>query len=116
MTPSQEEKAKTILTGRIYPAIAACVGNRYKIVLSFFAYYSFILNAKEVRTFVKQNGLSLYLYVSLLFTFFIVHNWLNYFFNAKEEIKLEEGRSGCKSAFCASLMETLFAVVSLIMV
>ena len=36
------ENNRFILEGRIYPAIRACVNNRYRIILAFFAYYSFI--------------------------------------------------------------------------
>lgn len=108
------EKDKTILTGRIYPAITACVGNRGKIILSVFAYYSFILNARENLKSLQWDKIQLY--VSVLFTFFIVHNSVNYFFNAKDQITREDGKSDCKSALCASRMEILFGAISLAMV
>lgn len=109
------EKDKTILTGRIYPAITACVGNRGKIILSVFAYYSFILNAKDLRQSVIDPK-SISLYVSVVFTLFIAHNWWNYFLNAKDQIEREEGKLDCKSVFRASRMETFFAVVSFLLV
>jgi len=41
------QKDKVILDGRVYPAIQACVSNRYKIVLGIFAYYSFIFTSEN---------------------------------------------------------------------
>jgi hypothetical protein len=109
------EKDKTILTGRIYPAISACVGNRGKIILSLFAFYSFILTDQGMRKLVHEHWW-VKLGVSALFAIFIVHNGVNYFLNAKEQILREEGRSDCKSALRASRMEILFVLVSLVAV
>jgi len=88
-------KNVVILTGRIYPAIKACVNNRYKIVLAFFAYYSFILNSfilkqensskKEWEKWVDDVNW----YASIIFTLFILLNILNYGFNAHDQLKRE---------------------------
>jgi hypothetical protein len=80
------DRDKTILEGRIYPAIKACVNNRYKIILSIFAYYSFIISAKDS---IKNISHNINLYASMLFTFFIIHNLVNYWLNNAEEIKHE---------------------------
>jgi hypothetical protein len=109
------EKEKVILNGRIYPAIKACVNNRYKIVISFFAYYSFILNAeiKFITDFfdIFQLGLG----ISLLFTFFIILNYINYAFNAWEEQKIEK-RIHLKSLFCSSINEFIFGIIMIIVI
>lgn len=42
------ESEKTILTGRIYPAIQSCVNNRYKIIVGYFAVIGFILSARRL--------------------------------------------------------------------
>jgi hypothetical protein len=107
------EKEKVILNGRIYPAIKACVNNRYKIVISFFAYYSFILNA-EIK-FITDNFGEIQLAVSLLFTFFIIHNYINYGFNAWEEQKIEK-RKHLKSWFFSSINEFIFGIIMIIVI
>ena len=82
------QKDKVILKGRIYPAIQACVSNRYKIVLGIFAYYSFIFTSEKF--FEKSGCYNVNLLVSIIFTFFVLHNLWNYWRNAKEQKKIED--------------------------
>jgi len=81
------QKDKVILDGRVYPAIQACVSNRYKIVLGIFAYYSFISTSENFYEKLKCTNINLY--VSFIFTFFVLHNLVNYWLNNRDELKIE---------------------------
>lgn len=78
------EKDKTILTGRVYPNVLACVNNRYKIILGFFAYYAFIVNAKKI---ISQP---INLVASIIFSLFVIHNLINYWTILLDEYKHEK--------------------------
>jgi len=80
------DKNKMILTGRIYPAIQSCVNNRYKIVLGIFAYYGFIFTSKLSTITCKVN-----FFTSIIFTLFAGHNLWNYWANARDQKKYENG-------------------------
>ena len=78
---------KTILTGRIYPAIQSCVGNRYKIIIGYFAIVGFLLvNDEVLKRFVEYKAAAL---LAAVFTVFAIFNLVNYWFNAKDQWKLE---------------------------
>jgi len=81
------QKNKVILNGRVYPAIQACVSNRYKIVLGIFAYYSFIFTSGDFCKKFECSNINIY--VSIIFTFFVLHNLVNYWLNNSEELKIE---------------------------
>lgn len=94
---------KTILTGRIYPAIQSCVGNRYKIIIGYFAIVGFLLiNDEVLKRFVEYKAAAL---LAAVFTVFAIFNLVNYWLNAKEQWKLE----GIKKKF--PLIEFLSTVV-----
>ena len=82
------QKDKVILNGRVYPAIQACVSNRYKIVLGIFAYYSFIYTSENFYTRLKCCDVNLY--VSTIFALFVLHNLVNYWCNNNTECELEK--------------------------
>ena len=104
------EKAKFILNGRIYPAIKSCVNNRYKIVLSFFAFHAFILNA-DIDFIIKHKPDIIFL-GSILFSLFVIHNFINYAMNAHEECILED-RNYLGKWLKSSILEILFSVLML---
>jgi len=79
---------KDKLENRIYPAIKACVTNRYKIVTGIFAVYAFIASSWNTNKDIINLGVSLF--AAWVFTFFVLHNAFNYFFNAWEQYNLEE--------------------------
>ncbi len=108
------ETEKTILTGRIYPTIKECINNRYKIILSFFAYYAFMLQNNAVFVFVKEKNLNFW--ISLLFGFFIIHNFLNYFLNAKDQLEIEQKQITYCKIVKSIVMEILFSTFSIIAV
>ena len=100
-----------ILTGRIYPAIQSCVRNRYYIILGIFAYYGFILTADKFWSKISHQNLdavTINLFVSIIFTFFVFHNLINYWSNGEEEYKLE----GKKDKIFPD-MELLFSITAL---
>ncbi|MDI6728747.1 MAG: hypothetical protein QMD44_07495 [Thermodesulfovibrionales bacterium] len=78
--------AKEKLEGRIYPAIKSCVGNRYKIITGIFSVYAFVKSSLNTNIITEKVSL----YAAWVFTFFVVHNSANYFFNAWEQYGLEE--------------------------
>lgn len=102
------EKAQFLLNGRIYPALEACVNNRYKIIVSFFVFYSFILNPQ--LKFINDNYHLVSLLGSIVFTIFIVHNCINYVMNAHEELILEN-RDYLGNWFKNSIIEFLFLLI-----
>ncbi len=75
------------LKGRIYPAIQSCVGNRYKILISFFAFYSFIMTS-EISS-IRNNFDNIQKYASILFILLSGLNFYNYWRNAKEQWGIE---------------------------
>lgn len=106
------DKQKFILQGRIYPAIQSCVNNRYKIILGIFIYYGFILSNDNIfQTF--KNHPYFNLIPSIIFTGFIVHNFLNYDFNSEDRIK-HEGVE--ENFFYMNLMELIFSGVALFLI
>jgi magnesium-transporting ATPase (P-type) len=86
-----EQKLREIdkikLTGRIYPAIQSCVGNRYRILIGIFAYYGFLLTKPSVLSLFQTNNINLY--VSFFFALCIIHNTYNYVANAYEQYRIE---------------------------
>ncbi len=81
-----DDNEKTRLTGRIYPTIQSCVNNRYKIIVGYFAVVGFLLVKVDVlKLFIKSGAL---VFLSIIFTLFVVHNSVNYWRNAKEQWEL----------------------------
>jgi len=110
-----DEDKRGVLAGRIYPAIRSCIGNRYRILAGLFAYYAFILSDAQRAKSIGSTQLTQA--VSLLFAFFIVHNWWNYYSMAKEQWKFEEGDIvSLFRAVIRSPVETMFAIVALLAV
>ena len=99
------------LTGRIYPSIKSCVDNRYKIVISFFAYYAFIINVKIQA--VLSNITIIQLIMSMVFTLFIFHNYYNYTRNANAQQKIEKPEKP-QNWFSMNLIEIIFGFIMLI--
>jgi len=87
MSKEISDSSKTILTGRIYPAIQSCVSNRYKIIVGYFAIVGFLLIDKEKLKELIASGSMVFL--AIIFTLFVIHNSVNYWLNAKEQ-RLEE--------------------------
>ena len=78
---------KSILTGRVYPAIQSCVSNRYKIIVGYFAIVGFLLiNEEKLKRFLDSGAA---VFLAIVFTSFVIHNSVNYWLNAKEQRKLE---------------------------
>jgi hypothetical protein len=112
MSNDELQKNKFILQGRIYPAIQACVNNRYKIILGVFAYYSFIFTSEKFRSQVDIAGVNLL--VSIIFSVFVGHNLVNYWMNAWEQCKIEnDGRLTWKDW---PIMEILFSAFTLVLI
>ena len=88
MSKEISESEKTILTGRIYPAIQSCVSNRYKIIVGYFAIVGFLLvNEEKLKRFIDSGAV---VFLAIIFTILVVHNSTNYWLNAKEQFKLEK--------------------------
>jgi hypothetical protein len=105
------ERNKTILNGRVYPAIRACVNNRYKIVLGIFAYYSFIFTSDKFFEIHKTSNINLF--VSIIFSIFVIHNLVNYWWNKKDQVKIEnKGESKRKWPW----LEILFSIATLFLI
>ena len=103
MSKEVTDLEKTILTGRIYPAIQSCVGNRYKIIIGYFAIVGFLLvNDEVLKRFIEYKAAAL---LAAVFMVFAIFNLVNYWLNAKEQWKLE----GIKKKF--PLVEFLSTVV-----
>ncbi len=87
MSTEISDSDKTILTGRIYPAIQSCVSNRYKIIVGYFVIVGFLLiNKEKLKEFI-DSGTAVFL--AIIFTIFVIHNSVNYWRNAQEQWKLE---------------------------
>lgn len=89
MTKEISDRSKSILTGRIYPAIQSCVSNRYKIVVGYFAVVGFLLGVdkEKLKELVETDSVAL---LAIIFTLFVFHNPSNYWLNANEQQRLEE--------------------------
>lgn len=99
---------KTILTGRIYPAIQSCVNNRYKIIVGYFAIVGFLLiNEETLKRFIDSGAAT---FLTAVFTIFVIHNSVNYWLNAKEQWKLEKIDNKCP------LVDVLSSVVMTILI
>ena len=104
-----------ILTGRIYPAIQSCVNNRYKIILAFFAYHSFIYSSDNCCEIANKTGVKWG--ASILFGVFIILNTANYLLNTCDQIKRETGKKwSWKSLWKAADIEFYFLGLSIIMI
>jgi hypothetical protein len=82
-----DDMSKDILSGRIWPAIQSCVGNRYRILLGVFAFYSFIMTSTIQSIRLRFDDIKLY--ASILFTVMTMLNSYNYFRNSSEAWKNE---------------------------
>ncbi len=78
-----------ILKGRIWPAIQSCVSNRYKILLSFFAFYSFIMKSTIISITDRHD---IQLYTSILFFILTIINSYNYSENSHEQWEKEHNQ------------------------
>ena len=88
MSTEISDSGKTKLTGRIYPAIQSCVSIRYKIIVGYFAIVGFfVINKEQLNRFIDSNAA---VFLAVVFTLFIIHNFFNYWFNAKEQWELEK--------------------------
>ena len=109
---------KDKLENRIYPAIKACISNRYKIVAGIFAVYAFISSSLNKNKEIINQDVSLF--AAWIFTFFIVHNAFNYFLNAWEQFDLEKssnnGISCCKRIWKFLRVEGFFTIAMLFIV
>lgn len=76
-----------LLSERIYPAIKECVNNRYKILIGFFAYYAFITNTTNHAILI--NIVLIQVIIAIMFSVFIVFNYINYYLNTREQLILE---------------------------
>jgi hypothetical protein len=103
---NEDDKMK--LTGRIYPAIQSCVANRYKIMAGYFAVVGFLVaKPKALRHFIDSHAL---FFLSSIFTFFVFHNFCNYWINAQEQQNIEQSENSFPK------MEVLFALIRLAIV
>jgi hypothetical protein len=106
---------KDKLENRTYPAIKACVANRYKIVTGIFAVYAFIASSLNTNKEIINQNVSLF--AAWVFTFFVLHNALNYSFNACEQFDLEGNQvSCCKRFWLIFRVEWLFAIAMLLLI
>ena len=80
---------KLFLYGRIYPAIKACVNNRYRALVGLVVYYSFVYRSERFWNMISQEKWIAGI-ISIAFGIFIVHNSWNYYQNGREQMKLEE--------------------------
>ena len=102
-----EDRDKTILTGRIYPAIQSCVNNRYKIIVGYFLIVGFFLiNKNELKEVIDSGAF----YLAGIFTIFVIHNFFNYLLNAREQWKLED------TAKTFPILETVSSIAMLILI
>jgi hypothetical protein len=103
---------KDILENRIYPSIKACVNNRYKIVTGIFTVYAFIASSLNINKAIISPNVSNF--VAWVFTFFVVHNAVNYTCNAWTQYNLEESydtkTSCCTRIFRILIVEGAFTI------
>jgi len=109
---------KDKLENRTYPAIKACVNNRYKIVTGIFSVYAFIASSLNKNKEIINQDISLF--AAWVFTFFVLHNASNYSFNAWDQFNLEEPpgskTSRWKRAFYIFRVEGFFAIAMLLII
>jgi len=108
MSNKISDSEKTILEGRIYPAIQNCVSNRYKIIVGYFAIVGFLLTEEERLAVFSNSGAILF--ITIVFTVFTLHNSINYWLNAKEQGKLEQNEDK------SPIVEVLFGIVMTILI
>ena len=112
-TSEDDHLKKDILKGRIWPAIQCCVNNRYRIVISIFAFYSFIMTS-TIQS-IKDNFDDIKLYASIMFTLLTALNSYNYFQNSRDQTKLE--KENPKGTFCKrNDVELAFFAIIMILV
>lgn len=104
--------SKTILTGRIYPALQSCVRNRYLLIIGIFSFYSFILTSETPTIRDNQNQIQWFGTIALFSL--IVLNSANYFYNSIEAYKIEEDRDSidCKTKISKNKIELCFIILS----
>ena len=102
------------LSGRIYPAIISCVNNRWKIMLALFAYYSFAFRSDYFASF--RIALPIDGIMTTILIVFIIQNFINYYFNANEQIKIERkvDRVGIWTTIIASKIEIFFDITAIL--
>ena len=85
------DRSKTILTGRIYPAIQSCVANRYRILVGYFTVVGILLawEKAKLKELVSSGAACL---LTIVFTLFVIHNCINYCLNALEQRQLEQAK------------------------
>ncbi len=88
MSNEISDSEKTILTGRIYPAIQSCVNNRYKIIVGYFAVVGFLLAVSDEKSeeLIESGAAS---FLALIFSLFVVHNSVNYWRNSSDQSEHE---------------------------
>ena len=103
------------LENRTYPAIKACIANRYKIVAGIFAVYAFIASSLNTDKEIINQNVSLF--AACIFTFFVVHNAWNYACNAWDQFKLEDcNESKRKWVLRILRVEGLFAIAMILLI
>ena len=113
MAKEISDRSKTILTGRIYPAIQSCVSNRYKIVVGHYAIVGFllVLDKAKIKELVASGSVTL---LAVIFTLFVFHNLSNYWLNANEQRTLEGLEKNGESNL--PLLEIFSSVIMLILI
>jgi hypothetical protein len=108
MTAEISDSDKIKLTGRIYPAIQNCVGNRYKIIVGYFAVVGVVLFDREkLRIFVESGAA---VFTAVIFTLFAIHNLINYWMNAIEQEECEKTYKRCPTMEISSSAVMLFLI------
>ena len=100
------------LTGRIYPAIKSRVNNRWKIMFALFAYYNFSFSSRVIIT--ARTKFPLDNVMSLILIIFVFQNLVNYYFNAKEQIRIERNEEKRWEVFKASKVEIFFDITAIL--
>ena len=85
------EDEKTILCGRIYPALQSCVRYRYLILAGYLVAFAYIRNNIDLLKTFGDKRIFFILWV-LFWLAILAHNLRNYYQNAKAEYEIE--RSG----------------------
>lgn len=88
MTAEISDSDKTILTGRVYPAIQNCANNRYKIIVGYFAVIGYVIFSSERLHIFVDSGAALG--VAIIFTSFVIHNSINYWIHAAVQWEREK--------------------------
>ena len=105
---SFNKKTDLILTENILPSIHAAIRNRYYILLGIFGYYGFILayNLKE-----KLNWEASLVFGSVIM-FVVMHNYINYYLNAKKQFELIRKNKKELFSFWHTKLEWSFALLT----